>query len=269
MAQQQVSSQIAKLERELGTPLFERSTRRVRLTEAGRGLHADAREVLVALERARHNVLLVAQGDAGSLAVGCGELAIDTILPNVLGAFHESYPGISVILQEQHTADQLDALRRGDIDVGFALLPEPAENVKAEVVSESGFVVAIRGTPASQPEEPVPLTTFRDAGLIDMVRRQSPGLADLKAELFREAEFKPRIVQLASSASVMLAMVAAGIGVALTVGPLSRMQVDGVSLIPIATERRARLCMITRNEPASPALAKFCTVTRNQAHRSA
>jgi DNA-binding transcriptional LysR family regulator len=223
MAQQPVSAQIAKLERELGTPLLERSTRRVRLTEAGRRLHADAREILDGMERAQRNVVLAARGEVGSLALGCGELAVDTILPTLLRAFRERHPGVAITLYEQHTSDQVDALRRGDIDVGFALLPTPAEDIHAEVLSETGFVVAVPGTAQRRRRVmPVPLATFRDDGFIAAPRYRSPGLDDLKAELFREAGFSPRVVQLASNASTMLAMVAAGIGVLLTPEPISR-----------------------------------------------
>ena len=264
MAQQPVSAQIAKLERDLGAVLFERSTRRVRLTESGRRLYIDAREILSALERAKRNVVMASRGESGSLSIGCGELAVETLLPKLLRAFHERYPGVTITLYEQHTSDQLDALRRGDIDVGFALLPAPANDISAEVLGQNSFVVAVASEVHQRRRAaPVPLDTFRDAGFVAAPRYRSPGLDEMKAELFRDAGFTPRIVQLASNASTLLAMVAAGIGVHLTTEPISRVAVDGVRFVPIQTARRARLSMVTRSEdPPSRALENFCAVAR-------
>jgi DNA-binding transcriptional LysR family regulator len=270
MAQQPVSAQIARLERELGTALFERNTRRVRLTESGRRLYADAREILGALERAHRNVVMASRGEIGNLAIGCGELAVDTLLPKILRAFHEQFPEVSVALYEHHTSDQLDALRRDDIDVGFALLPTPADDITAEVFSEDGFVVAVATSSRPARRGRVPITEFRESGFIATPRYRSPGLDEIKAEVFRDAGFEPRIVQLATNASTMLALVAAGIGVLLTPEPISRVAMDGVTFVPIDTDRRARLCMITRRDAApSAALANFCTVARGLAGRSA
>jgi DNA-binding transcriptional LysR family regulator len=269
MAQQRVSAQIARLERDLGAALFERNTRRVRLTESGRRLFADAREILGALERAERNVVMAARGEMGSLAIGCGELAVDTLLPKIMRAFHERFPQVNLALYEHHTSDQIDALRRDEIDVGFALLPIPADDIAAEVLSEDGFVVAVATSDEPRRTAPVPLATFRDASFIATPRYRSPGLDDIKAEVFRDAGFEPRIAQLVTNASTMLALVAAGIGVLLTPAPISRVAMDGVSFVPIETARRARLCMITRRDATpSAALLNFCDVARQLSGRS-
>jgi DNA-binding transcriptional LysR family regulator len=268
LAQQPVSAQIARLERDLGAALFERNTRRVRLTESGRRLYTDAREILSALDRARRNVVMASRGEIGSLAIGCGELAVESLLPKILRAFHAQFPEVTVTLYEHHTSDQLDALRRDDIDVGFALLPTPADDISAEILSEDGFVVAVATSDRPQLLGPIPITAFRAAGFIATPRYRSPGLDELKADVFRDAGFEPRIVQLATNASTMLALVAAGIGVLLTPEPISRVAMDGVSFVPIETKRRARLSMITRREAApSAALTNFCNVARQLAGR--
>ena len=268
MAQQPVSAHIARLERDLGAALFERHTRRVRLTEPGRRLLIDAREILNALERARSNVVTASRGEIGSLSIGCGELAVDTVLPKILRTFHKQFPHVSIALYEHHTSDQLDALRRDDIDVGFALLPAPADDIAAEVLSEDGFVVAVAAPNRPTSRGVVPITAFREAGFIATPRYRSPGLDDIKSAVFRDAGFEPRIVQLATNASTMLALVAAGIGVLLTPEPISRLTMNGVVFVPIDTQRRARLCMITRRDvEPSPALANFCNVARELAGR--
>src|ERR1700677_3427531 len=106
MAQQLVSSQIARLEHDLGIVLFERNTRSVQLSVPGRRLYADAQDILGRLEAAPRHVVLASQGQSGSIAIGCGEYAVESVLPQLLHQYRELYPDVAVSLYEQRTAAQ-------------------------------------------------------------------------------------------------------------------------------------------------------------------
>ncbi len=248
IAQQPLSQQIARLEREIGARLFDRSTRRVSLTEAGRSLYADAQDVLARLGDARRHAVLASHGETGRVTVGCGSYAVESILPPLLGAFHDRYPGVAIHLYEGHTADQLDALGRGDIDVAFALLPTESEDLQFETISEGGFVVAVRtrDAPAMPGGLAIPLGTFRQATFVTAPRALSPGLDDLKTLLFEDAGFTPTIGVRASQVATMMTLVAAGIAVLLTPAAMTRLARNDVSFIPIASHRRSTLSMVTR-----------------------
>jgi DNA-binding transcriptional LysR family regulator len=75
----------------------------------------------------------------GSLTIGIGGYATETILPKVLMRFRELFPDVTLILHEAHTAGQIDALRRGDIDASLSLLPATYDDVDAELTLQDGF----------------------------------------------------------------------------------------------------------------------------------
>lgn len=252
IAQQPLSQQIARLERDVGARLFERSTRRVRLTDAGRSLYADALEVLARLGDARRRALLAARGETGRITVGCGSYAVESILPRLLRAFHARYPDVALGLYEGHTVDQLQALRRGDIDIAFAVSPPEGDDLVAEPISDDGFVVAVAAGGAVS-ERAVPLARFRDATFVAAPRWVSPGLDDVKARLFEDAGFVPTIAVHASQLSTMLTLVAAGVAVLLTPAAIAAVARSDVAYVPIATPRRVTLSMVTRRSDGEPA----------------
>ncbi len=261
IAQQSLSLQIARLEHTIGVRLFERSTRSVTLTSPGRRLLIDARDILNRLENAERNALLASRGQIGEIALGCGSYAVETILTEVLTEFRAAYPQVAMTLYELSTSEQLDALRRGTIDVCFSLLPPPASDLISEVLFEDGFTVAVAGD--TRPAGPVPLATFKESPFVSGPGYLSPGLNAVKAQLFAEACFEPRIVQIANNTPTLLALVAAGTGVLLSPGAIGSFHRKDVTFIPIDTTHRIRICMLTRaNADSSPELGNFCEVVR-------
>lgn len=120
VAQPAVSQQIKRLERELGLELFNRTTRRVELTEAGTLLLARAHRVLAEVGSARQELselsgLLRGRVDIGALPVA----GLDTT--GLLKGFLELHPGIAIHLNEQPLAVMLPMLRRDQLDLCFAL----------------------------------------------------------------------------------------------------------------------------------------------------
>jgi DNA-binding transcriptional LysR family regulator len=266
IAQQPLSQQIARLEQDVGARLFDRSTRRVSLTDAGRSLYTDAVELLARLEEARRRALLASRGEAGRITIGCGSYAVESLLPKLLRAFRNRYPAVTVSLYEGHTVDQLEALRRGDIDIAFAISPSESEDLVAETISEDGFIVAMAAGTEAPKGRAVPLHEFRAATFIAAPRWLSPGLDDLKARLFEDAGFAPNIGVLASQLSTMLTLVAAGVGCLLTPGAIGAIARRDLTYVPIDTERRVHLSMVTRRTSRESAvLRNLCDLAREVA----
>lgn len=119
--QSTVSASIRALERQLGAPLFERSTSRVALTEAGKALLPEARRALDALDQARAAVAGLHEGLTGSLRVGTlsGLTAVD--LPGLVSDFRARHPGVrlSLSMAAGGTDGLLAALRARELDVTF------------------------------------------------------------------------------------------------------------------------------------------------------
>ncbi|GLY43127.1 LysR family transcriptional regulator [Amycolatopsis sp. NBRC 101858] len=115
IAQPAVSRQIARLERELGERLFDRSPRRVRLTAAGHRVLAAARDALAAADRVRS----AAAGPAGVLRIGTAAGATAR-LERGIDALREQSPAFGFVLVDLPPAERLDALRQGEIDLALA-----------------------------------------------------------------------------------------------------------------------------------------------------
>ncbi|MBG0776634.1 MAG: LysR family transcriptional regulator [Desulfovibrionaceae bacterium] len=122
LSQPPLSRRIRALEEELGAALLARTSRRVELTPAGAALLEEARELLRGARSAAERVRRVARGEEGGLRVGFVTPAMDGPLPRVLRAFAELLPGVRLELMEMGTLEQLEALRTGRLDAGYARL---------------------------------------------------------------------------------------------------------------------------------------------------
>ena len=119
VSQPALSEQIRKLEDELGTPLFDRTSRGATLTDAGDAFLPQARAVLAAADAAAESVRMVAHGLAGTLTLGFIDSAAVGILPPLIRRFTARYPELKLRLRELSTRQQLEAVAEGEIDVGI------------------------------------------------------------------------------------------------------------------------------------------------------
>jgi DNA-binding transcriptional LysR family regulator len=184
---------------------------------------------------------------------------MNSVLPILLRTFHERYPDVSITLQSGQAMVQIDSLARRDIDIAFALLPLPREDILLEPVHEGSFVViASDNLPFPDSVSPIPLARFRDFGFVATARAQSPGLDDMRTALFTEAGFTPRFVQYAGELPTMVTLAAAGIGILLVPEDSVPAHLPGIRRMRIATEHRARLyAAIKKDEPASVVVKNF------------
>ncbi|GGO90978.1 transcriptional regulator [Wenjunlia tyrosinilytica] len=122
VAQSGMSAGIRSLEKELGAPLFIRSTRRVELTDAGRALLPVARQALAKASDARDAVAAVQGLLRGTLSVGSLQCLGVLDVPSLLARFREKHPGVELRLRHDGTADLIDGVRAGRLDVAFTPL---------------------------------------------------------------------------------------------------------------------------------------------------
>ena len=101
IAQSPVSQQIRKLEREIGTTLFDRTTRSVELTEAGRILYAEAIALLAASRRAADNARLAGQGHLGRLALAFTGSATYELMPLLVRAYTQRFPNVTLEVRSE------------------------------------------------------------------------------------------------------------------------------------------------------------------------
>jgi DNA-binding transcriptional LysR family regulator len=140
MAQQPLSAAIARLEQQLDVKLFERTTRRVELTEAGAALLEPARAALTAVDDAIDAARAVGRGEAGQLVFGLSSGAWYGLEP-LFDALRERYPQLRLHVRQQSTRPLLDDLRAGRLDIAVGLcVRNPTDLARQRLKDEPVFV---------------------------------------------------------------------------------------------------------------------------------
>ncbi len=139
LSQPALSRSIARLEDELGQPLFERQTRNVALTDAGNLLLGRARQILSLIDDAKAEIN--DDGQTGQVRVAAIPTIAPYFLPSKLREFHRRFPNAKVIVQEDTTDNLLKKLYDGVVDVAIAALPVDAKYLKAEILFEEELLL--------------------------------------------------------------------------------------------------------------------------------
>ncbi|WP_284294792.1 LysR family transcriptional regulator [Luteimicrobium album] len=233
-----VSQQLATLEREAGIPLLERTGRRVRLTDAGAALAAATDDVLLALEQAEASVLAARGTAVGTVRIGAFPTAVRTLLPTALARLAERHPGLRLHVVELDPADVPAALRDDRVDIGlvqdYDVVPRAAaRGIQSAPLLEEAVHLATRGRAART------VADVRDEPWI----LAGPGTLCRAAavHLCRAAGYEPVTRHVVDDFATVLALVAAGQGVAI-VPQLAAVDVPPpVRLDPVGTTRRTRV----------------------------
>ncbi|MFI8997775.1 LysR substrate-binding domain-containing protein [Streptomyces sp. NPDC053542] len=219
-----VSQQLSVLEREAGVPLLERTGRSVALTPAGHRLVRHAEAVLERLEQAAAELVDARHGPSGPLRIGAFPTASRTILPAALAELGRSHPGLEPMLSEIDPAGVGHALRAGDLDVAllheYDFVPAQAEpGLTAEPLCSEPLYLASPASAspsdshgASEANGLELLGTWRAAPWITA----TPGTLchAMTIRACQAAGFTPHVRHRADEFATVLALVAAGQGVA-------------------------------------------------------
>jgi DNA-binding transcriptional LysR family regulator len=193
MAQPPLSAAIRQLEQELGTELLARTTREVRLTEAGSAFLEGARRTLAELDRARSETERAAAGEIGQLRVGFSWSSRFETLPAIGRSFRLSHPDVSLLTEEMWNARMLPALRSGTIDAAISLSPEiAAEFDYVSVRSERVIALLAPSHPLAGVDE-IELRALAEEDFLLFPRELAPRLYDFMTGLCRRAGFEPLV----------------------------------------------------------------------------
>ena len=266
IAQPPLSRQIRDLERELGTPLFERVPRGVELTPVGRAFLPEARLTLAQAERAQRTAQRAARGEIGRLRVGFVEAATYSgILPDVLGFFRMHLPNIGLSLFEMDAAQQAEALRDGRIDVGILHSPPPdAERwLRTEPVYADPLIAAVPYAHRLAGRARLALRDLAAESFVLFPRDVGPALYDDIIARCRAAGFSPRVVQEATGWHTLAGLVGADVGVAFVPRSLRQLQRPGVVYRPVRDLLvNMGMSAVWRRSDKSPVRERFVTVLR-------
>jgi LysR family transcriptional regulator, hydrogen peroxide-inducible genes activator len=214
VSQPTLSTQIKKLEQELGVELIERTPRQVLLTDAGERVVARARAVGREVQEIRDIARLARDPESGSVRLGIFPTLAPYLLPHVVPTVHSRFPHLELLLVEEKTEVVLQRLRTGDLDAGVLALPVADEHLHVEPLFREDFVLAVpadhRLADADEPVDPSVLAT-EDVLLLE----EGHCLRDQALAVCRLAGASERNGFRATSLETLRQMVAAGVGVTL------------------------------------------------------
>ena len=266
IAQPPLSRQIKDLEREIGTPLFERVPRGVELTPAGQAFLPEARLTLAQAERAQRTAQRAALGETGRLRVGFVEAATHSgVLPDVLGFFRVHLPAIGLSLFELDPLRQAEAFRDGRIDLGIlqGSMTESATWLREESIYTEPIVLAVPGDHRLAGRARFTLASLADESFVLFPRQTDPALFDEIVARCRKAGFSPRVVQEANGWHTLASLVSAGVGIGFVPKSLTAFQQHGVAYRGVPDlSVEMKLSAVWRAGEKSPVRERFVTALR-------
>ena len=261
IAQPSLSQQIRDLEREVGTELFVRTSRRVELTAAGAAFLDQARAILAQAGQAAEQARAIGQGLLGSLDIGTtGSVLLGPLGP-LVAAYGARFPRVAVRLHEMSPHDQQAALHARRTDVSFLRRPTENPDLVDELAWPETVAVALPEGHGLAARRCIPLPALRDESFVSL-RFESSRFARYLRECCVEAGFLPRISQQVVEAYSLTSLVAAGLGVALVPECVQTLSRPGVVYRPLEEPApRADVRMIYRPD-RGPTAARFVVLAR-------
>lgn len=258
IAQPPLSQQIQDLEAELGVQLFERTKRRVELTEAGKIFLAEVEKVFEQVHQAVKAAQRASRGEVGKLAIGLNSSATYSVLPDLLRQFRQHCPDVELILQELTTSQQLEKLQQNQIDLGLLYLPADTSELKVVSVLKEPLMVALPETHPLADRAEIAIAQLIDEPLILPPPRLGEGLYSQIMRFFDGIGFHPKVTQTATLVQTAIALVAGGVGIALVPASLQNLKRASVVYRTIApTAPEVEIALAWRQNNLSPVLQRF------------
>lgn len=268
MSQPPLSQQIQLLEKDLGTQLLTRTTRRVELTEAGEILYEGAKRAMDQLKQAILQAQRVQRGEAGLLRVGFVSTAAFQLLSDVLRAFRQRYPHATLELSHLTSAQQAAAFEARTLDVGFLRDP-PGSDIEVEVIDKEPLVVAL---PIAHPlarRTSIPVRALKDQTFVIWDRQQTAGIAQTILELCKRHGFHPIIALEVTNPPAMLSLVGGGVGVAIVPLSATHLRPLGVVFRPLNDKNAySPMALAWRSDSRRELLPGFIALVREICERN-
>ncbi len=215
MAQAPLSQQIKLLESRLGVQLFQRTTRRTRLTSAGDTLLRHARDLLDGLDRAVAHTRAMAGETTGRIVVAGVHIALSHVLPAILAEFRQSWPAVIVDVVPLGTGEQLRTLETGEINIAFIRPTEQAGFMQMEVLASEGFLAVLPKGHRLCAKPALALRDFAGEWLVGYAPILGAYYANIVSTELQRAGVSPRVIQECTTTTAIATQVASGLGVAI------------------------------------------------------
>lgn len=260
IAQPPLSAQIKALEDELGTKLFERSTRAVHLTSAGEVLLGHARSLINAAAMAEQHVKSADQGLVGTLRIAILAPAATSKLAKILRGYRQKFPGIQLNLHELTSTEQIQRLRADELDVGLMRPPVVFPELESRFVEESEMILALPSGHRLARARRIHWTDFHEEPLVLIHPSLQHSYYDPFFAECEKAGAKPTVGQYTSDVQSKMWLISAGLGIAPTTRTIAETKRPGLAFRELPTPLpKVKTVLAWKRSNHSPALRHFLT----------
>ena len=263
MAQPPLSVAIRQLEEELGTELFVRTTREVRLTEAGRLFLDGARRTLAEADRAVGAAQRAGAGELGQVRVAFGWSARFETVPAIGRAFRARHPDVEMLAQEMWNVSMLPAQHAGTVDVAVTICPELAPDLSDEVLRTEPLVALLTADHALADAGSISLESLGDAEFVLFPRAIAPRLYDAMVGVCRRAGFEPKLRKEALHTIWTIGAAAEVPLVSLAPGSVTSALPEGIVAVPLGEPTEFETRLVWRSDDGSPTVEAFKSIARD------
>ncbi|KGS00924.1 LysR family transcriptional regulator [Burkholderia sp. ABCPW 111] len=261
ISQPALSFDIRKFEDELGVQLFARTSKSVALTNAGEVLLGEARRLLLQAQEARRLTIRSASGLAGRLRIGFVNSMLYRGLPPAVRRFEADYPNVEVVLKEMNTHEQVQAILRAQIDVGYAHWGTFPPEIDADTIFSEPFLCCLPASHRLARRKRIDLATLAHEPFILFPRDAAPHYHDLIIAQCVSAGFSPQIRHEARLWQTVLTMVEFEMGVALVPSVLRQVRSERLRYLPLGGDalesHTLRLRRANEREPVAERLGEY------------
>lgn len=234
MAQPPLSQAVRRLEAKVGLQLFNRTRRRVELTDAGRYLLGEAQRLLTQAQGVQSTMQAIAQGQAGEVRIGYSAPAIHGFLAGELRRFRNDHPDIRLALRELTSDEQIVELQARRLHVGFLQLFGDGDGLFSDVIFREPFLLAIPRRHALARKRTIRLRDLNQVECIRFPRDVRPSYQRWILQVMRDQGLEPQVSVESTSGYANVALVSAGHGVSFAPRSMTRWPYPGVVYRPFA-----------------------------------
>lgn len=236
ISQSSVSTRIKALEDDLGIVLFDRNTRGVRLTEAGRRFVDQVHDAMSILDRAIKTAGMQARGEEGEIRVGVHALTAGCILDRYLERFHDEYPGIRLHIVESTARDGQRLVREGKLDIAFMVGAHDLPDLSSRIFWRDRLMVALSVKHPLAAQSDAEWPQLAEETFLVRHGGTGPQVYDMIVARSAGKWLTPAIHRVDVGHNALLSMIAAGHGISLFAEESVLASTANVVFLPITDE---------------------------------
>jgi DNA-binding transcriptional LysR family regulator len=264
ISQPPISRQLNDLESEIGVKLFDRSTRKLKLTQAGECFLKEATEILDRVQHATQLAQAVSRGETGTLVIAYGGPVSGMLPASAMRQCRDIYPWMELVIKEMSPRDQVHGLLENKIDLGYVgLNPVELQDIFCfESVRKVEVLVALPSNHPLIKKDSLRLEELAREHFIMVERTASPTTYDRVINILKSGGFVPNVAHEADKSQNLLRLVAAGFGIALVPDLFRNYSMPDVVFRPLKQRIHVDWHVAWRRDNDSPLLKTFLSILR-------